>query len=204
MAKRGKKRTSGAAQPWSREATTGPAATPQTSIRALDAAEAQARLGELSDILVDAVALGASVNFMAGFSTDEGRAFWRNQLPGIANGEKRLFVGDDGERLVATVMLTFAHQPNAPHRAEISKMLVLSSARRQGLGRRLLTTVEQAARAAGRTLLMLDTETGSAGDMLYRSCGWTEIGRVPGHAFKPGGRLAETTLFYKKLDSSEA
>ena len=29
------------------------------------------------------------------------------QLPGIANGEKRLFVGDDGERLVATVMLTF-------------------------------------------------------------------------------------------------
>ncbi len=36
-----------------------------------------------------------------------GRAFWRNQLPGIANGEKRLFVGDDGERLVATVMLTF-------------------------------------------------------------------------------------------------
>ncbi len=76
MAKRSKQRTSGAAQPWSREATTGPTATPaQTSIRALDAAEAQARLGELSDILVDAVALGASVNFMAGFSTAEGPAF---------------------------------------------------------------------------------------------------------------------------------
>jgi len=170
-----------------------------TSIRVLNAAEAEARLDELSDILVEAVALGASVNFMAGFSREEGRVFWRKQLPGVANGERQLFVGDDGERLVATVMLTFAPQPNAPHRAEVTKMLVLSHARRQGLGRRLLMRVEEAAREAGRTLLMLDTESGSAGERLYRSCGWTEIGRVPGHAFRPDGRLAETTLFYKQL-----
>ncbi len=169
------------------------------AIRALDAPEAEVRLGELADILVDAVAHGASVNFMAGFSAEEGRAFWRDQIPGIATGKKRLYVGDDGKRLVATVLLTFAHQPNAPHRAEIGKMLVLSSARRQGLGRRLLAAAERAAREAGRTLLMLDTETGSAGDRLYRSCGWTVIGAVPDHAFRPDGRLAETTLFYKNL-----
>lgn len=168
-------------------------------IRALDAAEAEARLGELADILVDAVAHGASVNFMAGFAEGEARAFWRGQLPGIAEGNKWLLVGDDGRRLVATVMLTHAHQPNAPHRAEIGKMLVLSSARRRGLGRRLLAAAEEAARAAGRTLLMLDTETGSAGDRLYRSCGWMELGRVPDHSFRPDGRLAETTLFYKAL-----
>jgi GNAT superfamily N-acetyltransferase len=170
------------------------------SIRALDAAEAEARLGELADILVDAVAHGASVNFMAGFSKDEGTAFWRNQLPDIAQGQKQLFVGDDGARLVATALLTFVPQPNQPHRAEIGKMLVLSSQRRQGLGRRLLAAAEDAARACGRTLLMLDTESGSAGDLLYRSCGWTEWGRVPGHAFRPDGRLAETTFFYKQLD----
>lgn len=169
------------------------------TIRALDAAEAEARLGELADLLLDAVAHGASVNFMAGFARDEALAFWHGQLPGIADGGKRLLVGDDGRRLVATVMLTHAQQPNAPHRAEIGKMLVLSSARRQGLGRRLLAAAEEAARAAGRTLLMLDTETGSAGDRLYRSCGWVELGRVPDHAFKPDGRLAETTLFYKAL-----
>ena len=93
----------------------------------------------------------------------------------------------------------FAQQPNQPHRAEIGKMLVLAAARRQGLGRRLLAAAEQAAREQGRTLLMLDTESGSAGDLLYRSCGWTEFGRVPGHAFKPDGRLAETTFFYKQL-----
>ncbi len=172
---------------------------PAISVRRLNGDEVRQRVGELSDILTDAVASGASVNFMAGFSNDDGRKFWRDQIPGIAAGEKRLFVGDDGKRLVGTVMLTFAHQPNAPHRAEIGKMLVVSSVRRQGVGRRLLMAAEDAARATGRTLLLLDTETGSAGDRLYRSCGWTEAGRVPDHAFRPDGRLAETVMFYKVL-----
>ena len=141
---------------------TGPGAT-QVAIRALGAAEALARLDELADLLVDAVAHGASVNFMAGFSPEEGRAFWRGQLPGLTSGETRLLVGETGGRLVATVLLTFARQPNAPHRAKIGKMLVLSSARRQGVGRRLLAAAEAAASASGRTLLLLDTETGSAG-----------------------------------------
>lgn len=179
---------------------TGPNAIPaQVSIRTLDAAEAEARIAELSGILVDAVAHGASVNFLAGFSDDEGRTFWRNQISGIADGGKRLLVGDDGARLVATALLSFAHQPNAAHRAEIGKILVLSSMRRQGLGRRLLTAAEAAAREAGRTLLLLDTETGSAGDLLYRRCGWTVVGGIPDHAFRPDGCLAETTVFYKAL-----
>jgi len=169
------------------------------AIRALSAAEAEQRLGDLATLLVDAVASGASVNFMTRFSHDHGLAFWRGQLAGISDGEKVLLVGDDGARLLGTVMLTFAHQPNAPHRAEIGKMLVMSAARRQGLGRRLLIAAEEAARKSGRTLLMLDTESGSAGDSLYRSCRWVELGRVPGHAFRPDGQLAETTLFYKVL-----
>jgi len=168
-------------------------------IRALDAAETEARLPELAAILADAVAFGASVNFMAGFSTGDAHGFWRDQIAGIATGQKQLLVADDGQRLVGTVMLICAHQPNAPHRAEVGKMLVHSSLRRQGLGRRLLIAIETAAQEAGRTLLMLDTESGSAGDRLYRSCGWIPIGAVPDHAFKPEGRLAETTLFYKIL-----
>jgi GNAT superfamily N-acetyltransferase len=168
-------------------------------IRALDAAEAGARLGELSDILVDAVAHGASVNFLAGFTREEGRAFWRGQLPAIAEGRTRLFVAEDGVRLVGTVLLFLAHQPNAPHRAEIGKMLVLSSHRRRGLGRRLLAAAEAAALDAGRTLLLLDTETGSAGEMLYRRCGWTALGRMPDHSYTTDGRLAAATVFFKAL-----
>ena len=169
------------------------------TLSALDAAGAEARLAELAEILVDAVAHGASVNFMAGFSIGDAKTFWRGQLPGLEAGMTQLHVAEVGGRLVATALLMFAHQPNAPHRADVGKMLVLSSVRRQGLGRRLLAAVEAAAARAGRTLLMLDTESGSAGDLLYRRCGWTEIGRIPNHAFRPDGCLAETTAFFKAL-----
>ena len=168
-------------------------------IHPLDAAAAEARLPELAALLVDAVAHGASVNFMAGFSAAEGERFWRGQLPGIAAGERMLFVAEGEGRLLGTVVLSLAPQPNAPHRAEIGKMLVHSGARRQGLGRRLLRAAEAAALASGRTLLLLDTEAGSAGERLYRSCGWTAFGVLPDHAFTPDGRLAPTSYFYKAL-----
>lgn len=168
-------------------------------IRTLDAAATQARLPELAEILVDAVANGASVNFLAGFTRDQAEVFWRAQIPGIASNTTQLLVAEDGPILVGTILLMFAHQPNAPHRADIGKMLVHSSMRRRGLGRRLLMAAETAARQANRTLLMLDTESGSAGDKLYRSCGWIPVGSVPNHAYRPDGRLAATMIFYKQL-----
>jgi GNAT superfamily N-acetyltransferase len=168
-------------------------------IREIGAAEAEARIDELAAILIDAVAQGASVNFLAGFTADEAAAFWRGQIPGIADGSRHLLIADDGARLIGTVVLTKAPQPNQPHRADIGKMLVLSQARRRGLGRRLLDAAEALARAQGRTLLMLDTHTGSAGEWLYQSAGWTAYGVVPGHALTPDGTPASTSFFYKQL-----
>ena len=176
-----------------------PDAPAPVEIRALSAAEVDTRMAELADILVDAVASGASVNFLAGFDAIDAGQFWRGQLAGIADGSRILIAAGAGARLVGTIVLTFAPQPNAPHRAEIGKMLVHSSMRRRGLGRCLLAAAEATARAAGKTLLLLDTHTGSAGDKLYRGCGWTEIGIVPGHALTPAGLPAPTTFFYKQL-----
>jgi len=176
-----------------------PARSDAPAIRALDAGEAEARLPELADLLVDAVAHGASVNFLAGFQHHEAEAFWRGQVPGIADGGRVLLVAEEAGRIVGTVVITFAPQPNAPHRAEIGKMLVHSSLRRRGLGARLLGAAEERARAAGRTLLLLDTETDSAGDALYRRCGWTCFGAVPGHSYRTDGRLASASYFYKSI-----
>jgi len=52
---------------------------------------------------------------------------------------------------------------------------------------------------AGRTVLMLDTISGSEADRLYRSVGWTELGSVPNYATMPDGELAPTTFFYREL-----
>ena len=70
------------------------------TIRELSADEAEARIGELAAILADAVAHGASVNFLAGFTAAEAAAFWRGQLPGLADGSRHLLVADDGGKAI--------------------------------------------------------------------------------------------------------
>lgn len=168
-------------------------------IRELDAAEAERRIAELGVILHDAVEGGASVNFLAGFTQEQAEAFWRGQIPDIADGGRHLLVAEDDDRVIGTVVLTLAPQPNQPHRADVGKMLVLSARRRQGLGRRLLDAVEALARSKGRTLLMLDTTTGSSGDLLYSSCGWVQYGIVPGHALSTLGIPTATSFYYKEV-----
>ncbi|MCX5513023.1 GNAT family N-acetyltransferase [Kaistia algarum] len=175
------------------------ASEPGARIRRLSAAEAEGALAELGALLTDAVAGGASVNFMAGFAAHEAETFWRGQIPLIAEGRRILIVAESDGRIVGTVVVTFAPQPNQPHRADIGKMLVHSSARRRGLGRTLLAAAEAAATESGRTLLVLDTETDSAGHQLYAACGWTEVGTIPGYALTPDGRPSGATIFYKAI-----
>ncbi|MBN9000375.1 MAG: GNAT family N-acetyltransferase [Rhizobiales bacterium] len=165
----------------------------------LTPAEAEAAVPALGAVLVDAVAHGASVNFMAGFRQDEAEAFWRGQLPLVAEGRRILIVARHGGRIVGTVVVTFAPQPNQPHRADVGKMLVHSSMRRRGIGRALLAAAEAAALASGRSLLVLDTETDSDGHRLYAACGWTEVGTIPGYALTTDGRPSGATIFYKEI-----
>jgi GNAT superfamily N-acetyltransferase len=175
------------------------ALVPEPVIRALPPNEAARRLDELAALLVDAVESGASVNFMRGLSLDEAAGFWRGQLPGLADGSRVLVTADVDGRIVGTAVVTFAHQPNQPHRAEIGKMLVHSSLRRHGLGARLLSAAEATARTAGRTLLVLDTESGSAGERLYVRSGWIKVGQIPNFSFDPDGHLRAASIFYKEV-----
>jgi GNAT superfamily N-acetyltransferase len=170
---------------------------PDPLISAVAPNEAARRLNELAALLVDAVESGASVNFLRGLTPDEAAGFWRGQLPGLADGSRILLATEADGRIVGTAVVTFAHQPNQPHRADITKMLVHSRLRRQGLGARLLAAAEAAARAAGRTLLVLDTESGSAGERLYAREGWVKVGEIPNYSLDPDGRLRAASVFYK-------
>jgi GNAT superfamily N-acetyltransferase len=169
------------------------------AIRAMDAAEATGLLPELAALLVDAVDNGAGVNFMAGFMPAEAAAYWTRQIAGLADGDRAWIVAEEAGAVVGTVMCVFAQQPNQPFRAEISKMLVHSSRRGRGIGGQLMASIEEEARKAGKTLLILDTTTGGAGDRLYRRMGWTAFGTAPGYAYAPDGQLGDATFFYKQL-----
>lgn len=170
------------------------------TVRVLGADEARERVAELSSVLIDCVEGGASVSFMAPLTRERADAFWRRVAEGVAAGDRLLVVAEDGAgEIVGTVQVVFAVPENQPHRGDVAKMLVRRSIRRQGLGAQLMRAAEDAALAAGRTLLVLDTVTGSDAERLYQRLGWSRVGVVPDYALWPDGRLCDTTFFYKRL-----
>jgi GNAT superfamily N-acetyltransferase len=175
---------------------------------ALDPEAYVAAIPGLAALIVDAVAGGASVNFLAGVSHEEAAAWWVARIPDVADGTTTAFVAlaepdEVSERptIVGSTLLVRSRSRNSPHRAEIGKVLVHRAARRGGLGRALMAAAEEHARAEGRWLLILDTEAGSVADTFYRTLGWQVLGTMPNHAYRSDGVLAPTTYFWKDLRS---
>ncbi|MFF3561059.1 GNAT family N-acetyltransferase [Streptomyces sp. NPDC002574] len=167
------------------------AISPLSAAQLLDAAPG------LAALLADAVAGGASLGFLAPFGQDEALEWWRGRATAVADGRLAVWAARDAEGVTGTVSLAREEKANGRHRAEVVKLMVHRRARGRGLGRRLLEAVERAAADGGATLLLLDTETGSPAEHLYRSAGWTPYGVVPGHATDPAGVPRPTTFFFK-------
>lgn len=171
----------------------------RAGIAELTSAELLAHAEALADVLDDAVAGGASVGFVKPLSRAGLLKWWRAQAAAVANGELAVWVARVDDRVVGTVQVRFTGTPNGTHRAEVAKLLVHRDARGAGLGRELLGVAERGAAARGATLLVLDTQTGSVAEGLYRRAGWTEAGVIPDYAADPDGVLRPTTLFYKRV-----
>ena len=158
-------------------------------------------LAMLGEILHAVVYDGAGVSFVVPFSPDEARAFWLDKvLPGARAGTKRVMVARLGARIVGTVQIDLNTPPNQKHRAEVLKLLVHPDLRRRGIARALMMAIESVARAEGRTLLTLDTWTGSAAERLYQSLGYVTVGVIPRYArgsLTP--ELEPATFMYKEL-----
>jgi GNAT superfamily N-acetyltransferase len=169
------------------------------TVTRLDAPQLLAVVDELADLLADTVDDGASVGFLAPLDRAETVGWWKERAVGVAAGRLAVWAALDGDRAVGTVSLAFPDKPNSRHRAELVKLMVHRDARGQGLGRRLLAVAEDAAVAAGITLLHLDTETDSPAEHLYGSAGWSRAGVIPDYAASPGGVLRPTTLYYKSV-----
>jgi GNAT superfamily N-acetyltransferase len=168
-------------------------------IAVLDAAAATAAVDELSAVLTDCVAGGASVSFMHPFHRDAAAAFFRGIAAAVARGEVVLLAARHAGRIVGTVQLGIGMPPNQPHRANVAKLLVHRGARGRGIGVRLMAAAEEAAREHGRTLLVLDTAVGGAAERLYTRCGWQRAGVIPAYALWPDGKPCATAIFWKQL-----
>jgi GNAT superfamily N-acetyltransferase len=168
-------------------------------IRQLTATEALHYLGALVEVLLDCVEGGASVSFMAPLRRPAAESFFEEVVHGVQHGDRILLAAFIDSKLVGTVQILFATPPNQTHRADVAKLLVLRSARGQGIGARLMEHAEEASRLRGKTLLVLDTATGGDAERLYLRLAWTRAGVIPNYALFPDGTWCGTTIFWKQL-----
>ncbi|WP_164660881.1 GNAT family N-acetyltransferase [Tropicibacter sp. Alg240-R139] len=158
-------------------------------------------LKDLTDTLHACVHDGASVGFVLPFSTQDAANFWETLIfPMVSAEAATLFVARHKGHVVGTVQLIPAPMPNQPHRADVSKLLVHPEFRRLGLGRMLMTALEDKTRALGLSLLVLDTRSGDPSQRLYQSLGFDKAGEIPEFCRNPFDvRLEPTTYMYKHL-----
>jgi GNAT superfamily N-acetyltransferase len=158
-----------------------------------------AEIDGLVDVVLDCVEGGASIGFMLPLPRDRAQEFWSGVAGAVDRGERALLVAEDAEGICGTVHLILAQPDNQPHRADLTKMLVHSRARRRGLGAALMRAAETLAVDCGKTLLVLDAVTDGDAYRLYSRLGWQKVGDVPDFALWPEGGYCSTTYFYRML-----
>jgi len=168
-------------------------------IRTLSAEEARAAIPALSEVLADCVAGGASIGFMQPYAPEDAVPYWRDVADAVASGATLLMIAELDGRIAGTVQVGAAQMPNQPHRGDLKKLLVYRSARGKGLARLLMDAAEREAVRHGKTLLVLDTATGSDAEAIYPRLGWQRVGVIPDYAMWPDGGFCATTLFYKRI-----
>jgi len=154
---------------------------------------------DLGALLADVVNAGASVGFLRPLSAAAASAWWRSIDDGVRAGHIIVLVARVDGRLAGTAQLRLAAMPNQAHRADVAKVLVRPSMRRRQLGGTLMSAIESEARQRARTLLVLDTESGSDAEKFYVALGWTRSGVIPRYAQDADGTMRATTIFYKEL-----
>ncbi|MCQ6562986.1 GNAT family N-acetyltransferase [Paenibacillus mendelii] len=151
---------------------------------------------QLAELLIHVVEDGASLGFLSPLGYKDAMKYWEQ----VIAPDVMVWAAMREGRLVGTIQLHLAMKPNSTHRAEVAKLMVHPSSRRSGIARLLMQAAEDRAKEESRSLLILDTRSGDPSNLLYRSMGYIEAGRIPNYARSSSGELHETVLYYKQTN----
>ncbi|KAE9363651.1 acyl-CoA N-acyltransferase [Stipitochalara longipes BDJ] len=132
--------------------------------------------------------------------------WWEDRTKEVMTGNRHIIMQispnttTGKEEVVGVVMLDKPQSQTVPHTAWVEKLLVLPEWRRKGVTKRMMVRLEEVAKKAGRTLLMLDTEKDSPAELVYPRLGYVRVGEVPRYMISPlDGSLKDGVWFYKEL-----
>jgi acetyltransferase len=168
-------------------------------IRRLDARAIQEVRTQLATLLLDAVADGHAVGFLAGLDDVQLDAYWRGVEQDVARGSRVLLAAERNGLLVGSVQLDLCRTPNGSNRAGLSMLLVHCTMRRRGVGNALLQAAEIEALGLRRGLLFLDVESGCGAEQLFAAAGYTRVGELPEYCCTPNGHWRAGAIWCKTL-----
>lgn len=171
-----------------------------TKIISLCADDLAGSLTSLANLLVNGVNSGASISFVLPFTIEEAIGYWQHSVfPSVCAGERQLYLASVNGTVVGTVQLITTLSPNQAHRCEVSKLIVDTNFRGNGMGRLLMERVVQEAERLNKSLITLDT-AGDVAQSLYASLGFEIAGAIPDFALDPDGKkFSSTTYMYKRI-----
>ncbi len=170
------------------------------SIREVRAPDLELSLEHLCAVMTNCVNEGASIGYLTPFDLNDARTFWVFVQTTLESGARRMLVAEEGGCIIGTIQIGLDMPPNGRHRADIMKLMVDPTARKQGIGKALMLAAEAIADEENRTLLVLDT-AGDEAERLYKALGWTVTGKVPNYACSTSGVLEATTIMWKVLEN---
>ncbi|EKJ77256.1 hypothetical protein NXS19_010014 [Fusarium pseudograminearum] len=146
--------------------------------------------------------------FLPPLSHEKLLAWWKERIAEVADGKRLIFillnqtepgVRPKGPDVVGVVMLYMPSSETGPFRGVVEKLFVHTACRRRGGAKTLMSTLESEATKRGRTILLLETETGSPGSEVCKKLGYVELGQIPKYGLSPTGELKDGTFFWKHL-----
>lgn len=166
------------------------------------AQDIETHLDAFADLLRDAVDSGASLGFLPPLAEETALDYWLETSLAVRKSQVCLWVAwqEGTAHMIGSVQLHLAQQQNAPHRAEVAKLLVKRAFRRQGIATALMGRLEQHAASIYRTTLVLDTRENDPSNVLYQRLGYSQVGRIPAYALSADGQPAATVVYYKVLE----
>jgi len=153
----------------------------------------------LNSLLIDSVASGASIGFLAPLSLKSAQDYWQGVDADLTTPYRRLYLALDGDTVIGSVQLSLCAKANGAHRGEVEKLMVHSEHQGKGIAKQLMSNLESDAYTLGIKLLVLDTRQGDTASYLYRKLNYLEAGTIPDFAKSSTGELDATVYFYKQL-----
>ncbi|KJZ79937.1 hypothetical protein HIM_00651 [Hirsutella minnesotensis 3608] len=161
----------------------------------------------------------AIATFLPPLSHEKLLAWWKERIAEVNDGKRLIWIlvgprapggGDDagdpsaaarlkGPDVMGVVMLSMPYSETGPFRGVVEKLLIHKCFRGRGGARALMAALEADAAKLGRTVLLLDVETDSPAEAVYKKLGYVEMGRIPRYGISPSGELKDGTFLYKHL-----